>query len=264
VKNEDKYPFVECAPFADTIKGQGYSYQKEWHFVNTPYLDDSQDISKYNFQDYRAQNITVVISDIINWLSHNKESNFEDSVTYTATMKFFDQDQSEEAESFVLRLLIHFLGDIHQPCHSVERVDDAYPKGDRGCNSLHLKNKSGASNLHAVWDSLIYEETGREHLPLNNNDWEEYGQVAAKFSSAYPMDPSDFHDNDPDAWSAENVAVAKDIYEGVQENGSLSEEYITKAAKVAEARVAAGGRRLANAIKFIFGNSEAKAELFLQ
>ena len=30
---------MECAPFADTIKGQGYSFQSDWHFVNQPYTD---------------------------------------------------------------------------------------------------------------------------------------------------------------------------------------------------------------------------------
>jgi hypothetical protein len=47
--SESDYPFVECAVFADTIKGQGYTWQSSWHFVNNPYLDESKNIEDYSF-----------------------------------------------------------------------------------------------------------------------------------------------------------------------------------------------------------------------
>ena len=31
--NEDQYPFVECAVFADNIKRSGGSFQSGWHFI---------------------------------------------------------------------------------------------------------------------------------------------------------------------------------------------------------------------------------------
>ena len=37
---EKDHPFSECATFADNIKGQGYSFQADWHFINLPYLDE--------------------------------------------------------------------------------------------------------------------------------------------------------------------------------------------------------------------------------
>lgn len=33
------YPFVESSTFADYIKMRGGSWQSDWHFVDTPYLD---------------------------------------------------------------------------------------------------------------------------------------------------------------------------------------------------------------------------------
>ena len=56
-----------------------------------------------------------------------------------------------------VRLLIHYLGDIHQPLHSLSRVDPDYPAGDRGGNDFPLPNHYSAAELHAVWDSVIYE-----------------------------------------------------------------------------------------------------------
>lgn len=36
---EKSHPFTECATFADDIKGKGYSFQSDWHYINYPYLD---------------------------------------------------------------------------------------------------------------------------------------------------------------------------------------------------------------------------------
>ena len=63
----------------------------------------------------------------------------------------------QAAKSLCLRLLIHYIGDIHQPLHCSSRVDKNYPKGDKGGNMFTLPYHYGASDLHAVWDSLIYE-----------------------------------------------------------------------------------------------------------
>ena len=39
IKSENKHPFTECATFADEIKGEGMSWQSDWHFVDQPYYD---------------------------------------------------------------------------------------------------------------------------------------------------------------------------------------------------------------------------------
>lgn len=63
--------------------------------------------------------------------------------------------------SFALRLVIHYVGDIHQPLHTVSAVDDEYPKGDRGGNSEWISpSVSGVGNLHSLWDSVIYQYPG--------------------------------------------------------------------------------------------------------
>lgn len=56
-----------------------------------------------------------------------------------------------------MRLLIHYVGDIHQPMHCVSRVDKEYPAGDKGGNDFPLPNHYSAKELHAVWDAAIYE-----------------------------------------------------------------------------------------------------------
>ena len=71
-------------------------------------------------------------------------------------MNYVKQDETR-GKSYALRLLIHYLGDIHQPLHSMSRVDADFPAGDRGGNSFNLPTHYTAKELHAVWDSVIYE-----------------------------------------------------------------------------------------------------------
>jgi len=47
IRSEQNYPFVECATFADQIKETGQKWQNNWHFVDTPYLDQGGDIKDY-------------------------------------------------------------------------------------------------------------------------------------------------------------------------------------------------------------------------
>ena len=66
-------------------------------------------------------------------------------------------DQEVMAKSFGLRMLIHYIGDIHQPLHCTARVDKEFPQGDRGGNLFNLPNHLSIGDLHAVWDSVLYQ-----------------------------------------------------------------------------------------------------------
>ncbi len=69
-----------------------------------------------------------------------------------------------DTRSFTLRMLIHYVGDVHQPEHSTALVNSEFPNGDRGGNSEKIPSKDGVNNLHFVWDSAIYEYTGNPAL----------------------------------------------------------------------------------------------------
>lgn len=84
----------------------------------------------------------------------------------------------EVGQSTAMRFIIHYVGDLHQPLHSTTRVNHKYPRGDFGGNLVYLPNREGATNLHAVWDSVGYEFTGFANLPFNNSDWQEIDDTA--------------------------------------------------------------------------------------
>ncbi len=74
----------------------------------------------------------MVIPALIDWLSETGE--YQNSFVYTTMMKQLPHLSDEERLSYAIRLLIHFVGDIHQPLHAISRVDSKYPKGDAGGN----------------------------------------------------------------------------------------------------------------------------------
>ena len=60
--------------------------------------------------------------------------------------------------ALMARLLVHFVGDIHQPLHATSMFTDTFPGGDAGGNSIKLSPPAPvgsytSANLHSYWDS---------------------------------------------------------------------------------------------------------------
>lgn len=159
---EGSYPFVECATFADEIKAKGQTWQSGWHFVDEPYLDQGGSISDYPGFKFDTESIDLVIPALTNWLKGSGD--YKNSFVYTTMHSKMGGLSEDELKSHALRLLIHYIGDIHQPLHASARVNSKYPKGDAGGNFVNLPPKDGAKNLHSVWDSVLYEFAGTPRL----------------------------------------------------------------------------------------------------
>jgi len=182
-KNEGKHAFVECATYADDFKYHGGFYQKEWHFIDQPYLDEGGKISDYDFTA-DTHPITEAIHGLVDWttdLAHPKDSYIK------TTIEGATKGSEENAISVAMRLLIHYVGDIHQPLHATSRVDHEYPKGDFGGNTVHLPSKDGVTNLHALWDSVGYEFSGYAKLPFTDSAWDLNGKRAADLVQRHPL-----------------------------------------------------------------------------
>lgn len=73
-------------------------------------------------------------------------------------------DKNTAERALFSRYVVHLVGDIHQPLHSVALFNQTYPKGDLGGNSekVILTNTS-TSNFHSYWDAGAYI--------LQNDSW---------------------------------------------------------------------------------------------
>jgi len=247
-KLEGKHPFVECVTYADEMKSKGGSYQSGWHFIDTPYLDNSQDINDYKFKA-DSHNITEALHSLTDWF--NRDGDYKSSYEYQQVMDHrYHSTQEADGLSSALRLVMHYIGDIHQPLHATSRVDDKYPAGDRGGNSFPVKPVGDAHNLHSVWDSVGFEFVGREVLPYSDSDWKQLGEDAAKIAADHPVNATVANNLNFESWAEESYQISANfVYKGIVEGEALPADYVAGVRSIAESQISVGGHRLANYLK---------------
>ncbi|KAK3271627.1 hypothetical protein CYMTET_20038, partial [Cymbomonas tetramitiformis] len=69
--------------------------------------------------------------------------------------------------AFALRMLIHFVGDLHQPLHCVDRFAPNLTKGDDGGNKVMVEVDGQTMSLHGYWDSAAGLLADNLTRPLN-------------------------------------------------------------------------------------------------
>ena len=122
--------------------------------------------------------------------------------------------------SQALRLLVHFVADIHQPLHASTGYYDlhnpAAPKlvvdpskvdlttGDHGGNSLYY---SKSQELHAYWDTTLVEKIG-------GKDYKALASALTGKSPAKWQTPGDYHQW-AETWATESDAIAEKAYRGI-------------------------------------------------
>ena len=73
-------------------------------------------------------------------------------------------DKNTAERALYARYVVHLVGDIHQPLHSVALYNATYPKGDIGGNAEKVIIVNGStSNFHSFWDAGAYI--------LQNDSW---------------------------------------------------------------------------------------------
>ncbi len=240
--NEQEHPFIECAAFADTVKVLGWSLQKHWHYADNPIV-----VGGVPHKPAEPINATWSIGESIRILRYAR----------TPTGYFKDVSY-EPGNSFHMRLLIHYVGDIHQPLHAAERFTPEIPTGDRGGNSFKLnKQKYGIKNLHSLWDSAVFKYGSKIKLPVEGNQWYKLAGWADDIRENYPRESFSELGDDYTKWSLEGYEIAKEyVYTDIEENGDPSDEYIERGQIVCDKQLAKAGYRLADILLDIWGGNE--------
>lgn len=154
-------------------------------------------------------------------------------------------DDEADQKSFALRLVIHYAGDIHQPLHAVSAVDNDYPSGDRGGNDEHMPTKDEVNELHALWDSVIYDFGGRPKLPFEDELWDSYTKIAGDTYEKYTPDQDKLLPGQFETWADEGLAIAKEaVYDGFKINSLQTDEYLKRAEPLLKARMMYASARL--------------------
>ncbi|HTM99903.1 MAG TPA: S1/P1 nuclease [Pedobacter sp.] len=119
-----------AANWADFIKSDtSYNYLSNWHYVNLP-----ADLTKpavFSFLESESgPNIYNKLNEMITVLKNQKST--------------------AEQKKLALRMVIHLVGDLHQPMHTAR-------KEDLGGNKVQLTWFGEKSNLHRVWDEGLID-----------------------------------------------------------------------------------------------------------
>ena len=160
------------------------------------------------------------------------------------TDRLRNPNSPQEAKIDALRLLAHFVGDVHQPLH-VSHPDM------RGGTTIDLHFDGEAMTLHRLWDSELLDRKLRERNRGRSPRWR---GVAQSF-----VDTQDTAESarwtaslDPHVWADESLALSKQPLFAVQRDESLGDAYYEKALPVVLQRLEQSGIRLAALLNSIF------------
>ncbi|EKB50839.1 S1/P1 Nuclease [Cecembia lonarensis LW9] len=142
---------------------------------------------------------------------------------------------SPEEERDQLRMLIHIVGDLHQPFHVGK-------PGDRGGNDVKVSFFNKETNIHAVWDTDLIE--GKKMS---------YTEIATELQKRInPALIQQYTSKTPADWLREAAAIRPAMYD-IPENNRIGYEYIYKHYHHVEERLTAAGIRLAQVLEEIYG-----------
>lgn len=157
-------------------------------------------------------------------------------------------EKSVEERALALKMVIHFLGDIHQPMH----IGHA---SDRGGNQWSVKFFGGRSNLHSVWDTK---------LPESAHKWG-YTEWQQQIDRATPEQQTEIiAEGTPEKWGKECFEIATEVYNTTPQDSNLSYDYIAKWTPVIESQFLKGGLRLADVLNSIFDPAYQGANLMVK
>ena len=204
-----------AANWADFVKSDStFNYLDTWHYINV-----KGGLSKEEFNAVISNDTLTNAYTKINFL----------------VKELKNKKLSQELKVIYLKLLIHIVGDVHQPMH-VGRPDD------RGGNSIKVLWFNTPYNLHSVWDSYF--------INFQQLSYTEYAEsinhVTPALKAAWQKEPIA-------EWLYQSYQVAEKLYADItQPDQKLGYDYNFKYLAVLNRQLLKGGVHLAGLLNQIF------------
>lgn len=206
----DGQSLATISTFGDDIKADSmYRKFSAWHYVNYP--------SNKKYGDEPASTQGDLIIGIEKCIAIIK-----------------DKESTKADKTFYLKMLVHLIGDLHQPMH-VGRLED------KGGNDIQVRWFNRGSNLHRVWDSNMIDDYGMSYTELTSN--------LPRLSKAQKNSiiRGDIYD-----WVEESQDLATEIYGSVEMGEKLYYRYSYDWWETVEIQLEKGGLRLAKVLNGLF------------
>ncbi|NIR27784.1 MAG: S1/P1 nuclease [Gammaproteobacteria bacterium] len=199
---------AEVSTWADEIKSDpAWEHADPWHYVNIP------DGARYAAARRNPR------GDVITALR-----GFESTLRR--------RNATAEERVAALKFLVHLVADVHQPLH-VGRPDD------RGGTDLRVSWFGRPTNLHAVWDHHMVNDTKLS-----------FSEYAAFIDDASPDQITRWQNSTYLDWVEESMAVRESVY--AVGDGDLRYAYWDRQRPLVERRLLQAGARLAGLLDSIF------------
>ena len=206
----DNSSLAEVSNWMDDIKSDdAYRHAYDWHWVTIPPGKSYQEADKNKNGDVIAT---------INRL--------------TEELKAGGLTKQKEAEH--VKMLVHLVGDIHQPLH-------VGTGEDKGGNDVKVKWFRENSNLHRVWDSNMIDSKQYS-----------YSELAEIVSNVSKEQVKAWQNSTVMDWANESIALREQVYD-IPESKRLGYRYRYDNWDTVELRLVQAGVRLAALLNDIYG-----------
>ena len=197
--------------FGDDIKSdRRYDKFYTWHYINMPFDKTYENAEK------------------------NPEGDLVTAIE-TCVRVIRDENSNKEEKAFYLKLLVHFIGDLHQPMH-VGR------KEDKGGNTIQVRWFNDGTNLHSVWDSRMINHYNMTYTELTTNSKKLNRKEIKAMQHGTVID-----------WVNETHRHAKHVYGTVEPGQKLGYAYMYNNFHLVRSQLQVAGIRLAKVLNELFG-----------
>lgn len=191
-----------------------YSYSKTWHYKNID-ADQSYETAILHSKG----DIVTALKRCVAIIKSKKESN--------------------EEKVLALKMLVHLLGDLHQPMHLGHA-------SDLGGNTIKVKFFNRETNLHSVWDSSLPEAAHK----WSYTEWTDQIDRLSSMHEIRKLQEGDF-----DTWAKETYEICGIIYDKTPKGTKVSYDYIAEWTPTIEKQFLKGGLRLADVLNQLYDSN---------
>lgn len=187
-----------------------YAYTKTWHYKN---IDAGE-----RYEESRANPSGDAVTAI------------------KSRMEILSDPHSSFADKqLALKILVHVLGDLHQPMHLGHATD-------LGGNRVKVKFHGRDANLHGIWDTNLLESAHK----WSYTEWQQQLDRLPESVEVVTIG------GNIDDWGQKTASLAAQIYSAANQSVNFSYNEVAEWAPIIEAQLLIGGLRLAHVLNSIY------------
>ena len=225
------HSLASVGSWADDVRDQRPETYN-WHFVDIPLAEDRYDAVEHCKPSAKGDCIVAQLERV------------KTEMRCAAT---------DDLKRDALRYAVHFVGDIHQPLHTVDEARggndiqvDVRLAGAKTCKGGPCPIRPSRSNFHAVWDGTLIRAT----------TWS-WGNYVDRLEGGWLTSPdaNGAGTGTPAAWAEETHKAARFVWDELPKSHIVDDGYYAKVLPTLDRQLGLGGLRLAQFLNEAYGGA---------